>query len=92
VWVFVRPLVCCAVAEAPRNTGRKVQTLTELDSEVRFQIRGAPVRLSRHDFMHLLVHMLIHQLVSAPAHVNAFVRVHVQHLSARPVLSECLVG
>lgn len=31
------------VAEAPRNTGRKVQTLTELDSEVRFQIRGAPV-------------------------------------------------
>ena len=36
--------VCRAVAEAPRNNNRKVQTLTELDSEVRFQVRGAPVR------------------------------------------------
>ncbi len=32
-----------AVAEAPRNTNRKVQTLTELDQDVRFQVRGVPV-------------------------------------------------
>ena len=31
------------VANAPKNTTRKVQTLTELDQEAQFQVKGAAV-------------------------------------------------